>query len=51
MTALTPHLSAFLRDHLHHERNVSRHTVAAYATCFALLVRFAADGLSIVPPT
>jgi site-specific recombinase XerD len=49
MTALTPHLSAFLRDHLRHERNVSRHTVAAYATCFALLVRFAADRLKHRP--
>src|SRR5271166_6475388 len=45
MTALAPHLSAFLRDHLCRERNVSHHTVAAYATCFALLVRFAADRL------
>jgi site-specific recombinase XerC len=49
MTALAPHLSAFLRDHLSRERNVSHHTVAAYATCFALLVRFAADRLKHRP--
>ena len=49
MTALAPHLSAFLRDHLCRERNVSHHTVAAYATCFALLVRFAADRLKHRP--
>lgn len=49
MTALAPHLSAFLRDHLRRERNVSQHTVAAYATCFALLVRFAADRLKHRP--
>ena len=49
MTALAPHLSAFLRDHLPRERNVSPHTVTAYATCFALLVRFAADRLKRRP--
>jgi site-specific recombinase XerD len=45
MTALSPHLAAFLRDHLPRERNVSPHTVTTYANCFALLVRFAADRL------
>jgi site-specific recombinase XerD len=49
MTALAPHLSAFLRDHLPRERNVSPHTVTTYATCFALLVRFAADRLKRRP--
>jgi site-specific recombinase XerD len=43
MTALAPHLAAFLRDHLPRERDVSSHTVTAYATSFALLVRFAAE--------
>jgi site-specific recombinase XerC len=49
MTVLAPHLSAFLRDHLRKERNVSHHTVVAYATCFALLVRFAAHRLKHRP--
>lgn len=42
MTPLAPHLTAFLREHLPRERNASPHTVATYAHCFALLVRFAA---------
>ncbi len=42
MTALAPYLTAFLRQHLPRERNASPHTVATYAHCFALLVRFAA---------
>jgi site-specific recombinase XerD len=49
MTALSPHLAAFLRDHLPRERNVSPHTVTTYANCFALLVRFAADRLKRRP--
>lgn len=49
MTALSPHLAAFLRDHLPRERNVSPHTVTTYANCFALLVRFAADRLQRRP--
>ena len=42
MTILAPLLAAFLREHLPRERNASPHTVATYAHCFALLVRFAA---------
>src|SRR5215475_9614980 len=49
MTALSPHLAAFLRDHLPRERNVSPHTVTTYANCFTLLVRFAADRLKRRP--
>lgn len=49
MTALAPHLAAFLRDHLPRERNLSPHTVTTYANCFALLVRFAADRLKRRP--
>jgi len=43
MTALVPHLAAFLREHLPRERGASPHTVAAYAHSFTLLVRFAAE--------
>lgn len=49
MTALAPHLSAFLREHLPRERAVSPHTVKTYANCFVLLVRFAADRLKRRP--
>lgn len=49
MTALAPHLAAFLRDHLPRERGVSPHTVTTYANCFALLVRFAANRLKRRP--
>jgi integrase/recombinase XerD len=43
MTALAPHLAAFLREHLPRERGASPHTAAAYAHSFTLLVRFAAE--------
>ena len=49
MTALAPHLSAFLREHLPRERAVSPHTVKTYTNCFVLLVRFAADRLKRRP--
>lgn len=49
MTALAPHLSAFLREHLPRERNASRHTSAAYACTYKLLLCFAADRLTIRP--
>lgn len=49
MTALAPHLSTFLREHLPRERRASRHTCEAYAYSFQLLVCFAADRLRIRP--
>lgn len=49
MTALAPHLAAFLREHLPCERAVSAHTVTTYANCFVLLVRFAAERLKRRP--
>ena len=49
MTALAPHLSAYLREHLPRERAVSTHTVKTYANCFVLLVKFAADRLKCRP--
>lgn len=49
MTALAPHLSFFLREHLPRERGVSPHTVKTYANCFVLLVRFTADRLKRRP--
>lgn len=49
MTALAPYLTAFLREHLPRERNASPHTVATYAHCFSLLIRFTANRLKRRP--
>lgn len=49
MTALAPHLSTFLREHLPSERRASRHTCEAYAYSFQLLVCFVADRLRTRP--
>jgi integrase/recombinase XerD len=49
MTAIAPHLSAFLREHLPKERRASPHTCEAYAHSFRLLVGFAAHRLSVRP--
>jgi site-specific recombinase XerD len=49
MTALAPHLSAFLREYLPSQRACSGHTCEAYAYSFQLLVCFAAKRLEISP--
>ena len=49
MTTLAPLLSDFLQTHLPKERSSSRHTVATYAHCYTLLLRFASDKLSKRP--
>lgn len=49
MTALAPHLTAFLCKHLPAERGASPHTCDTYAYCFQLLVCFAASRLGIKP--
>lgn len=49
MTALAPHLSRFLREHLPRERKASSHTCEAYAYSFQLLVCFAACRLRLKP--
>ena len=49
MTPLAPDLSAFLQKHLPDERGASRHTIAAYAHAFTLLLRFAAARLKRQP--
>jgi site-specific recombinase XerD len=49
MTALAPHLGAFLREHLPTERRASQHTCEAYAQSFQLLLSFAAGLLKIKP--
>ena len=49
MTALAPHISAFLGQHLPRDRRASRHTIESYAVSFQLLVCFAADRLGVRP--
>jgi integrase/recombinase XerD len=49
MTALAPHLSTYLLEHLPRERGASRHTIDSYAYSFQLLVRFAAQRLRTRP--
>ena len=49
MTALAPHLVAFIRDYLPTERGCSTHTCEAYAYTFQLLLRFAADRIQVSP--
>lgn len=49
MTALAPHLSTFLLEHLPRDRGASRHTIDSYAYGFQLLVCFAAKRLRVRP--
>lgn len=49
MTALAPHLAAFLRDYLPRQRACSGHTCEAYAYSFQLLILFAAERLGVSP--
>lgn len=49
MTALAPHLSTYLLEHLPRDRGASRHTIDSYAYSFQLLVRFAAQRLRVRP--
>lgn len=49
MTALAPHLTAYLMEHLPRARGASRHTIDSYAYTFQLLVGFAARRLRVRP--
>lgn len=49
MTALAPHLSTYLLEHLPRDRGASRHTIDSYAYSFQLLVGFAAEQLRVRP--
>jgi integrase/recombinase XerD len=49
MTAVAPHMSSFLREHLPKERRASPHTCEAYAYSFSILVDFAARRLRVRP--
>jgi len=49
MTPIAPHIEAFLREHLRHQRGASQHTCDSYAYCFQLLFEFAARRLKVAP--
>jgi site-specific recombinase XerD len=49
MTALAPHIEAFLREHLSHHRGASQHTCDSYAYSFQLLFEFAARRFKAAP--
>lgn len=48
-TPIAPHIAAFLRDHLAHQRDASPHTCDSYADSFRLLFQFAAEKLHVTP--
>ena len=49
MTAIAPHIEAFLREHLSHHRGASQHTCDSYAYSFQLLFEFAARRFKAAP--
>ena len=49
MTALAPHMAAFLHDHLPRERKASVHTCESYAYSYQLLICFVAKRLKVKP--
>jgi integrase/recombinase XerD len=49
MTPIAPHITAYLRQRLPHEREASRHTVDTYSYAFKLLFEFASERLGVAP--
>jgi site-specific recombinase XerD len=49
MTPIAPHIEAYLRDHLGHQRGASPHTCESYAHSFQQLFEFAATRLKLAP--
>lgn len=49
MTPIAPHISAFLRERLPHERGASPNTCDSYAYAFKLLFNFASGMLNVTP--
>jgi len=49
MTAIAPHMSAFLEDYLPKQRGVSPHTLSSYADSFRLLFDFISTRISVPP--
>ncbi len=49
MTAIAPHMSAFLEDYLVRQRGSSAHTCDTYAYSFQLLFKFTSEQLKLLP--
>lgn len=49
MTPIAPHIEAFLRESLAHQRGASQHTCDSYAYSFQLLFEFAAARRKVAP--
>ena len=49
MTAIAPHVSAFLLEHLPHVRGASVHTVKSYAHAIRMFVVFIGERLAVQP--
>lgn len=49
MTAIAPHMSAFLEDYLPNQRGASQHTLSSYADSFRLLFDFMSAKISVPP--
>jgi site-specific recombinase XerD len=49
MTAIAPHMSAFLRERLPLQRGASDHTCDSYAYAFKLLFQFASERFQVTP--
>jgi len=49
MTPIAPHISAFLRERLPHQRGASAHTCTSYAYSFQLLLTFASQRCGVRP--
>jgi integrase/recombinase XerD len=49
MTPIAPHISAFLRERLPHQRGASAHTCTSYAYSFQLLFEFASQRCGVTP--
>jgi integrase/recombinase XerD len=49
MTAIAPHITAFLRERLPRQRGASEHTCQSYAYAFQLLFRYASERFNVNP--
>lgn len=49
MTPIAPHIMAFLRQNLAHQKAASQHTCDSYAYSFQLLFKFAAERVKVTP--
>jgi integrase/recombinase XerD len=49
MSAIAPHITAFLREHLPVQRGASEHTCQSYAYAFQLLFHYASKQYNVIP--